>query len=330
MKSSLKKIVIESNAFVFLAALFLTGLFYLTISFFSSDSFLRSFFFRCWYVQALTTWLFFTALLFVVSKSVDLKKESRILDTKVSIDQLQEQITPESAQELLEAIQGLAITYDNPISFRRLGELLWGYTYGEEVVRLNQELSRRDLEQIEGGHLILNALKQLIPVLGFLGTVVGLSLGMAKFPELSETAGNIEALRTLLKDLAASLSVSFDTTLLALGYTIIVVMLSSLLRRKEELFVDRVDEKARVLISRLSHANPDVTAQPRLLEAFLRDLLQKFLHQLDQAFKQTVQKLEPGFTELIHHMEGLQKSLNNPPRYEIVVQPLEGNRRERQ
>ncbi len=122
---------------------------------------------------------------------------------------------------------------------------------------MNGELSRRDIAEIEQGHLVLDSLKNIIPVVGFLGTVIGLSLGMIQFPEVTD----IEALRSALKGFAASLSISFNTTVLALIYTIILILLTSALKEREESLVGNLDEHARLLISGLRMEMPHETAK---------------------------------------------------------------------
>lgn len=64
---------------------------------------------------------------------------------------------------------------------------------------MNEELSRRDVAGVERGHQALESLGQLIPVIGFLGTVVGLAMGMLSFPDIA----NVEAPRSALKSFAA-------------------------------------------------------------------------------------------------------------------------------
>ncbi|MBM4287291.1 MAG: MotA/TolQ/ExbB proton channel family protein [Deltaproteobacteria bacterium] len=326
MRIEINKYSFEVSMIIFVGAIILTGIFYLPIYFLSHDSYLRAFFYRCWYVQMLTTWLFLAALLFIILRFILLRSERRILDKKVALENIEENITVPLAKELLEAIPS---QYQHAISFRRLGEILWAYVRREEVVRLNQELSRRDLEQIEGGYVVLNALKQLIPVLGFLGTVVGLSLGMAKFPELSETAGNFESLRTILKDLAASLSVSFDTTLLALGYTVIIVLLASFLRREEEQFVVEVDDKARHLIAKLTDAETEPgSLSQSSLDVVVAELVNKLAAQMETSLKEVGQRLGHSLENLLKKLEELRDGIQNPPQYEILVQPLKGRSNE--
>lgn len=237
-----------SNLAVFLAGAVITAVFFSLLSFIDVGSHVRSFFYRSWYIQSITTWLFSSSVFFILLKFIYHKREKDILN-KHLIPEDTDSLNVETVKKLLESIPA---KFKNAISMRRVAEVLRGYVLGEGVIKLNNELSRRDYEQIENGHSLLNTLKQLIPVLGFLGTVLGLSMGIVKFPEMSASALNIESLRYLLKDFAASLSVAFDTTLLALGYSVILVLISSLLRSKEEALIDEVDSKTRKLISKLN------------------------------------------------------------------------------
>ncbi len=300
------KLDFENTFVVFATGALLTGLIFLILYFLPNTVYLRIFFYRSWYVQSITTWLFCTAVLFVIFKYMRLKVERSILDNKVIIERL-DSITLQHARDVLEKIPE---KYRDTISFRRISELLRGYIHREEVVRLNQELSRRDVEQIEGGHLVLNSLKQLVPVLGFLGTVIGLSLGMVNFSDVSETVGNIESLRVKLKDLAASLSVAFDTTLLGLGYTIVLVLISSLLRRKEESFIADVDNKSRALITKLR---------------YFSDAAERSEGSHDGGYgKEIVNALRQNGDAILKKLDELKDGLQKPPHYEIIVQPVKG------
>jgi len=341
----MKRIKLDSTLVVFLTGGLLDVIFFLVLSFLSKDVYFRIFFFRSWYIQAITTWLFFTAVLYILYRFYDLKKESDVLNRKLSVERL-DTITPQEAKGIMEVVPE---KYREAMSFRRINELLRGYLRGEEVVRLNQELSRRDIEQIEGGHLILNALKQLVPVLGFLGTVIGLSIAMVEFSDLTESAG-LEMIRARLKGMGASLSVAFETTVLALGYAVILILVSSFLRKKEESFVAEVDNKARMLISKLSYV-ADSTGRPtdkvkeileRLNEAMkdwlnkwqrdfssgLREFFGQLSTQNEKNDKEVIEILSKNGDALLKKLDELKDSLHEPPRYEIIVQPLKGKANE--
>lgn len=324
----MKKINMENPIFLFIASALLTGIIYGGLSFFDKMSYIYTFFYRCWYIQGISTGLFCVSILFVVFKFYHLKHEDFVLSTKVLVERFNSTLLPHTAKNILEKIPE---KYKDAISFRRISEILRGYLYGEEVIRLNQELSRRDVEQIEGGHLIINAMKQLIPVLGFLGTVVGLSIGIAKFPALSNSAGDIESLRSTLKGFAASLSVAFDTTLLALGYTVILVLIASFLRRREEAFVSELDDKVRHLITKLSHTVDSTGKQEIKIEGIIERFannMKGFMEQLASKNgnygKEVVDVLRQNGDAFLRKMDELKDNLQKPPRYEIIVQPIEG------
>jgi len=283
-KTNIKKRSRGANPLIlFLSGGLLAGLFYLPLSFLDRTEYIYSFFFRAWQIQGLNTCLFFVAIIAIIARNNQLRSEARVLELK--IEDLPT-ISDGAAKKLLDTIpEELRETS----CFRRLSELLRGYLHKEEVMTLNEELARRDRDEIDSGHLLLNSLRQIIPVLGFLGTVLGLSLGMVKFPEFVAASSSVESLRSILKDFAASLSVAFDTTLLALGYTIVIVLLASLLRRKEESMVAEVDEKARELIKKLKFRSeleyagrPEENLEKWLdkWESRFSSVMQKFLDQL--------------------------------------------------
>lgn len=262
------------------------------------DNYLYGFFFRCWYIQVLNLWLFFAGIIFLLGRYGAFGLEREALE-KLNLPDFDIHRT-----DVDDLIRGMPEKYNVTFCFRRLKEILQVYRYGEDVIRLNEELSRRDIDLVNRGHLLLNSLRQIIPVIGFLGTVIGLSLGMVKFPEVAESALDIEQLRFVLKDFAASLSVAFDTTLLALGFTIVIILLSSLLRHREEDLVTEVDENARLLIGKLkvetskqSPATPAGTTKKMLspLEEILKKTASQnvnFAKLMEQHTKQLVDKLE--------------------------------------
>ena len=71
-----------------------------------------------------------------------------------------------------------------------------------------------------------------IPILGFIGTVLGISLAAESISDvISATQG---ALSDSLAQAIAPLGIAFDTTLIALSLSVILVLLQTLLRRFEE------------------------------------------------------------------------------------------------
>jgi len=242
----MKRLKLNNTLVLFMIGTLCTALLYYALSFLDNTSYLRIFFFRSWTIHVPNTCLFVMGLLFLLAKQRQFRNEEEVI--KILNIRGMPTVSPDAAKKLLDTIPQ---AYRETSCFQRLSELLRGYLHQEDIITLNGELSRRDRELIDSGHLFLDSLRQIIPILGFLGTVLGLALGMLKFPEVASASSSVESLRSILKDLAASLSVAFETTLLALIYTIILILLASLLRRQEELIVNGVDEKARELIGKI-------------------------------------------------------------------------------
>lgn len=76
----------------------------------------------------------------------------------------------------------------------------------------------------------------LIPALGFLGTVIGIGLGVGGFGAMIESAGSFAEVQELLPSVTHNLGIAFDTTLLALLLTAVMTGgMSYQLRREEDL-----------------------------------------------------------------------------------------------
>ncbi len=77
-----------------------------------------------------------------------------------------------------------------------------------------------------------------IPILGFLGTVMGITLAIAN------VAGNPEQLTSSLSAVTAGLAVAFDTTALSLSLSLVLVFFQHVVSRSEKRILDRVEDFA--------------------------------------------------------------------------------------
>lgn len=258
------------------------------------NQYLYGFLFNFMPVQLLNTSLFLIAILFVVIRSRNYWLEAQLVE-RLSISD--NSISYNDAEQLLAEIPK---QYSHSKCYRRLSDVLRGFLCGEDIIRLNEELSHRDLGEVDRGHLLLNSMRQIIPVVGFLGTVVGLSEGMAKFPEISAKVGNIVDLKELLKGFAADLSVAFDTTLLALAYTIVVILIASMLKGKEQAHIALIDERTRELVAKLkgkqtrsdhSSGASDVAGVAEVFQAQFREVMESFNDVWQKTFSSKMDEL---------------------------------------
>ncbi len=305
------------------------------------ESFFYGFFFRCWHIQFLSSWLFMVGVAFSIQRYALLLREEEAYE-KVKLPEFT--IYREKAHELIKTIPP---KYRQTLTLRRFAEILQAMSHGEDIIRLNEELARRDIAEVERGHSVLSTLRSLIPVLGFLGTVVGLSFGMISFPDVT----NLEVMRTALKNFAASLSVAFDTTLLALTYTIIIILMTSLLRQREEVLVGKINERTRTLIAKIRMEKPPTAAEQgeglqALVHSFNQAVRQwkeefssiamEFLDQLGAQNAGVNKQLEGAVRDVGHilsqKLDELKDGIQRPPHYQVIVQPIQkgGNGHESQ
>ncbi|MDJ0662122.1 MAG: MotA/TolQ/ExbB proton channel family protein [Crocosphaera sp.] len=80
-----------------------------------------------------------------------------------------------------------------------------------------------------------------IPLLGFIGTVIGISQAVNGFSSFLEQAGEIEQIKEGIGTVTSGLAVAFDTTLLALLLSVLVMIPLVLVERMESRLLLRID-----------------------------------------------------------------------------------------
>ena len=338
------RININSSLFLYGASGLSTGFVFVALYFsLPRYNFFYSFLFNGWAVQFLSSWLFLLGIFYWIQRFLFFKKEE---DAFQSIRMPEFTIRREQASELIITMPEL---YKKTVTMRRIRELLQAFSYGEDIIRLNEELSRRDMSEVDRGHLILDSLRSLIPVIGFLGTVIGLSMGMVKFPEVTD----LDLVRSALKGLAVSLGVAFNTTLLALCYTIVIILLTSFLKQREGTLIENLDERARLLIGKMkAEIVPNTVPKergmdqlPSILNNVLSPWKEEFLIGIKELFENLssqntktaiqIEEILRGAAEeagriLANNFEEIKMRVQNPPNYQIIVKHLDENRNETQ
>ncbi len=104
---------------------------------------------------------------------------------------------------------------------------------------LDQQL--RHLEELDAvamhsGYATLRIIIWAIPILGFLGTVIGITVAIANLSP--------NALEQSMSDVTAGLGVAFDTTAQALALTMVLMFAKSLVERVEDRLLSAVDVRA--------------------------------------------------------------------------------------
>ncbi len=113
-----------------------------------------------------------------------------------------------------------------------------------EVANLLKTVADTDAAIINSSYVLIKFMIWAIPVLGFIGTVLGMTVAIGSFDSVLKSIGDVgfEGVRSSLGAVTAGLSVAFDTTFLALVLSALLNLLSNYIQKREEDLLSEVEE----------------------------------------------------------------------------------------
>lgn len=91
-----------------------------------------------------------------------------------------------------------------------------------------------------------------IPLMGFIGTVIGMSQAVGSFDAVLSNADNVDGLKNGLVKVTGGLGTAFDTTYLALVISVILAFPLSILEKQEDRLLSQIDGIIREAVMALS------------------------------------------------------------------------------
>lgn len=192
-----------------------------------------------------TMFLFFWALFMMFFKWRKLALQQRALALPVMPQQPDFELTPSTARALRERMSGIV---DNPHHFILLNRIdlalanLHNIGHTADVAAILKIQAENDEAQISSSYALTQGFLWAIPVLGFIGTVLGLGQAIGAFGATLRAGGDMVALRKSLESVTAGLATSFETTLVALVCALILQLMVSWLQTRESEFLDACNE----------------------------------------------------------------------------------------
>ncbi|KAG1660460.1 hypothetical protein GQR58_022005 [Nymphon striatum] len=105
----------------------------------------------------------------------------------------------------------------------------------------------KEREYMKGSFSLSRFMVWAIPIMGFIGTVWGISNGISHFSDAMTSTNSVTDVSAMLKEnlplVTSSLATAFDTTLLALLLSIPLMMLMLTLEKSEEAYLIDLDER---------------------------------------------------------------------------------------
>ena len=111
-----------------------------------------------------------------------------------------------------------------------------------DVDNILRSQASQDESAMETSYALVQSFIWAIPVLGFIGTVLGLSQAIGEFTGVLGEAGDIGQITSALKGVTGGLATAFDTTLVALVAALCIQMLMTVIKKAEEEFLDAAME----------------------------------------------------------------------------------------
>ena len=154
-------------------------------------------------------------------------------------------LVPETADHVIERIYAVC---DEPAKFMLFNRIVTALSALRNLGRVGDidELLRsqgsQDESALETTYAILRGFIWAIPVLGFIGTVIGLSDAIGGFSSVLGNNKEIGEITDSLKGVTSGLATAFETTLVALVAALVIQLLLTFLKKSEEEFLDRCSE----------------------------------------------------------------------------------------
>ena len=111
-----------------------------------------------------------------------------------------------------------------------------------EVASILKNQADNDENQIASSYTLISGTVWAIPVLGFIGTVMGLSSAISNFAATLQLSSDIEAIKENLQDVTGGLGTAFETTLVALICALIIQLILNVMQQKESDFLDECND----------------------------------------------------------------------------------------
>lgn len=188
-------------------------------------------------VQYIETSLFFVGLSALLLKGFDMARQLSGLHRPLLGAVPAESQTTAHCRLLLDRLNRQGTVHRNDYLIRRYRETIEHIARRGSAASLDEQLrhlSGLDAERAYGSSALIRLIIWAIPILGFLGTVVGITMAIASL--------KVDAVQESMMEVTAGLGVKFDTTALALTLSIVLMFLQYVVDRIEAALLAGVDQ----------------------------------------------------------------------------------------
>lgn len=238
-----------NRIFSFLIAVVLTVAFFAFVTFVlkptAATGWIAAMFLERGPTQYAVMFLFFWAVAMLWIKLSKLRFQEKALTLSAVPQQPDFVLTPQTAQTVLRRLHELVDSTANFVLLNRIERALSNLNNIGRVGDVSSILKTQaefDESQSASSYSVITGFIWAIPVLGFIGTVLGLSTAIGNFSTTLQAGGDMASIRQSLEGVIGGLSTAFETTLVALVAALFVQLIQIYVQSRESEFLDRCND----------------------------------------------------------------------------------------
>lgn len=204
------------------------------------------------YIPYLELFFFWLALLSLLRRYLARRREKGLFyKTRAEWQRLRDEVkgdAPAISANCAEATVNALSGMNAKLLYSKTGRRIFLAVRRFEKTRSSKEvddvlatMSDMDASAVESSYTNVRYLIWLIPTLGFIGTVIGVGMGVSGFGMIIEGASSFGDVQDALPAVTHNLGIAFDTTLVALFLTAIVLAAMSYTQKREEDLLAHID-----------------------------------------------------------------------------------------
>ena len=197
------------------------------------------------WVPYVEVFLFFWAVGMLIAKLFKIRRQQRAMLFDVLPSDIGEKISTSNIDKFLAYIGELPKNAVGSFLVTRCVRGLEHFRVRKSAADTATMLSSQsdlDAGSVDSSYTMFHVFIWAIPILGFLGTVIGVSSAVGGFTDTLSNSSDMESLKSGLKNITGGLGTSFDTTLVALAMAMILTFPVSALQKLEGDVIGEVDE----------------------------------------------------------------------------------------
>lgn len=265
---------------------------------------------ECHAVAYVTVWMFFVSLSILTFKYLEATRQRRLLQqSTTTLDDIKiarsDEETPSEIEQIhwLEAAwKAQSVELFNSWLGKRIRAVLMQLQIRKSIDTLDQDQARyadRDANQQHDSYALVRIFAWAMPMLGFLGTVLGLSTTLGQMDASALATGSQDA----MNQITSGLYVAFDTTAISLALTMAVIFYQYVVNKYELSLLDQIDLKSGELLtcclvkSKDSQDLTNVEASLKAVTAGVLKSVEKLVKKQSDAWAQSLERAEARWAE---------------------------------